>query len=195
MSYISFAHESGAPIITESTFFSSPLSDSVRAQLIALTGVNPTKWIGRYIVDLEDFTDVPDWAPPMYEQQEGVEWRFTGPGILLVSSDGKIIILEQNTDFLSKNLLRIYINEEYRKEFSGCDKCNFYNWFELVEPNYGVETIATFDFDLNATGMEKISEISKTPRFCAISRNQDSNSCPTTDRAISLTFTGGSTIR
>ena len=104
MSYISFAHESGAPIIAESTFFSSPLSDSVRAQLIALTGVNPTKWIGRYIVDLEDFTDVPDWAPPMYEQQEGVEWRFTGPGILLVSSDGKIIILEQNTDFLSKNL-------------------------------------------------------------------------------------------
>ena len=178
MSYISFAHESGAPIIAESTFFSSPLSDSVRAQLIALTGVNPTKWIGRYIVDLEDFTDVPDWAPPMYEQQEGVEWRFTGPGILLVSSDGKIIILEQNTDFLSKNLLRIYINEEYRKEFSGCGKCNFYNWFELVEPNYGVETLATFDFDLNATGMEKISEISKTPRFCAISRNQEEGYAP-----------------
>ena len=83
MSYISFAHESGAPIVAEAAFFSTPLSDSVRAQLIALTGVNPTKWIGRYLVDLEDFTDVPDWAPPMYEQQEGVEWRFTGPGILL----------------------------------------------------------------------------------------------------------------
>ena len=178
MSYISFAHESGAPIVAEMAFFSTPLSDSVRAQLIALTGVNPTKWIGRYLVDLEDFTDVPDWAPPMYEQQEGVEWRFTGPGILLVSNDGKIIILEQNTDFITKNLLKIYINEEYRKEFSGCDTVNFYNWFELVEPNYGVENIATFEFDLNATGMEKIKEVSKTPRFCAISRKQEEGYAP-----------------
>lgn len=178
MSYISFAHESGAPIITEAAFFSAPMSDSVRAQLVSLTGVNPTKWIGRYLVDLQDFTDVPDWAPPMYEQQEGVEWRFTGPGILLVSTDGKIIVLEQNTDFISKNLLKISIDEAYKSEFWGCGNCNFYNWFELVEPNYGVENIATFEFDLNATGMEKIKEISKTPRFCAISRKQEEGYAP-----------------
>ena len=172
MSFISFAYESGAPIIGEATLFSSPLSDSVRGQLTSLFGISPTKWIGRYMVDLQDFTDVPDWAPPMYEQQEGVEWRFTGPGILLVSSDGEILILEQNTDFNSKNLLQIYLNDEYKKEFSGCGKCNFYNWFELIEPNYGTESIATFEFDLNAMGMEKIKEISRTPRFCAISRKQ-----------------------
>ena len=178
MSYINFAYESGAPIIAETAIFSSPLSDSVRAQLIDLLGVTPTKWIGRYIVDLEDFTDVPDWAPPMYEQQEGVEWRFTGPGILLVSEDGKIIILEQNTDFISKDLLKIYINNDYKKEFGDCGKCNFYNWFELIEPNYGVENIATFEFDLNATGMEKIKEISKTPRFCAVTRRQEEGYAP-----------------
>ncbi len=178
MSYINFAYESGAPIITEAALFSSPLSDSVRAQLVNLLGVSPKKWIGRYIVDLEDFTDVPDWAPPMYEQQEGVEWRFTGPGIMLVSEDGKIIVLEQNTDFITKDLLKIYINEEYKKEFGDCGNCNFYNWFELIEPNYGVENIATFEFDLNATGMEKIKEISKTPRFCAITRRQEEGYAP-----------------
>ena len=178
MSYINFAYESGAPIIAETALFTSPLSDSVRAQLINLLGVTPTKWLGRYIVDLEDFSDVPDWAPPMYEQQEGVEWRFTGPGILLVSEEGKIIVLEQNTDFISKDLLKIYINNEYKKEFGECGKCNFYNWFELIEPNYGVETIATFEFDLNATGMEKIKEISKTPRFCAVARRQEEGYAP-----------------
>ena len=178
MSYISFAHEYGAQVITEMALFSSPMSDSVYAQMTALTGVTPTKWIGRYIVDLEDFSDVPDWAPPMYEQQEGVEWRFTGPGILLVSNDGKIIILEQNTDFSSQNLLEIYINDEYKDEFGGCDKCNFYNWFELVEPNYGTETIATFAFDLNAVGMEKIKELSKTPRFAAVTRRQEEGYAP-----------------
>ena len=178
MSYINFAYESGAPIVAETTLFSSTLSDSVRAQLMDVLGVTPTNWIGRYIVDLEDFTDVPDWAVPLYEQQEGVEWRFTGPGILLVSGDDKIIILEQNTDFNSKDLLKIYINDEYKKEFGSCGKCNFYNWFELIEPNYGVESIATFEFDLNSTGMEKIREINKTPRFSAITRKKDENYAP-----------------
>ncbi|MBQ3866323.1 MAG: hypothetical protein II776_05425 [Clostridia bacterium] len=178
MSFINFAYESGAPIIAESALFDSPMSDSVRSQIITLLGVTPTKWIGRYIVDLEDFSDVPDWAPPMYEQQEGVEWRFFGPGILLVSGEGRIIILEQNTDFISKNLLQISINKEYKDEFGDCGKCNFYNWFELIEPGYGVENIATFEFDLNATGMEKIREISKTPRFCAISRRQEEGYAP-----------------
>ena len=58
---------------------------------------------------------MPDWAPPMYEKQEGVTWQFSGPGILLVSAD-KIIVLEQKTDFDSKNLLRVRVNEEYKKQ-------------------------------------------------------------------------------
>ena len=178
MSFLSFAYESGAPIIAEMALFSSPMSDSVRSQLTTLLGVTPTGWIGRYLVDLEDFTDVPDWAPPMYEQQEGVEWRFTGPGILLVSDEGEIIVLEQNTDFNTKNLLKIYVNEDYKKEFGECGKCNFYNWFELIEPNYGVENIATFEFDLNATGMEKIKELNNTPRFCAVARRQEDGYAP-----------------
>lgn len=178
LSVLAYAYGTGAPVIAETTLFSSPLSDSVYSQLTSFFGVTPKKWIGRYILDLEDFTDIPDWAPPMYEQQEGVEWRFSGPGILLVSNDGKIIILEQNTDFHSKDLLKIYINDKYKSEFSGCATCNFYNWFELIETNYETENIATFDFDLNATGMEKIKEVSKTPRFCAIARKAEKNHPP-----------------
>ena len=182
MSAISYAYESGATIVAETALFSSPMSESVYSQLTTLCGVTPTQWVGRYIFDLEDFSDVPDWAPPMYEQQEGVEWRFTGPGILLVSRDGKIIILEQNTDFNTKNLLKVYINSDKRKEFINVTKANFYNWFELVEPNYGTEQIATFEFDLNAVGMEKIKNVIPnkitTPRFCAITRKVTPNHAP-----------------
>lgn len=178
MSVVSYAYENGAPVIAETTLFSAPLSDSVYSQLTSLLGVTPTKWLGRYIVDLQDFTDLPDWAPPMYEQQEGVEWRFTGPGILLVSSEGKIKVLEQNTDFNTKDLLRIYINDDYGSEFFWCSRCNFYNWFELVDANYGTETLATYEFDLNATGMEKFKDISKTPRFSAVTRRQEEGHAP-----------------
>ena len=113
----------------------------------------------------------------MYEAQEGVEWQFEGPGIILVSNE-KIIILEQKTDFNSKNLLQIYINEEYEKEFNSCNKINFYNWFEIVEPTYNSEVLANFEFDVNATGMEKLKGVLKTPRFAAVVRKVEKDKAP-----------------
>ena len=177
ISVISFAHENGATVVAEMELFNSNIESSVYSQLTSLCGVNPTGWVGRYVYDLQDFTDVPDWAPPMYEAQEGVEWQFEGPGIILVSSD-KIIILEQKTDFNSKNLLQIYINDEYKKEFDSCKKLNFYNWFEIVEPVYNSEVIANFEFDVNATGMEKLKGVLKAPRFAAVVRKVEKDKAP-----------------
>ena len=177
MSVISYAYENGATVVAEMELFNSGMESSVYSQLTSLCGINPTGWVGRYVYDLQDFTDVPDWAPPMYEAQEGVEWQFEGPGIILVSSE-KIIILEQKTDFNSKNLLQIYINDEYKKEFKGCKTLNFYNWFEIVEPTYDSEVLANFEFDVNATGMEKLKGVLKAPRFAAVVRKTEKDKSP-----------------
>lgn len=178
ISVVDYAHESGATVIGEMELFNSCADTAVYNQASAMFGVTPTGWVGRYIFELRDFTDVPDWAPPMYEQQEGVEWQFSGPGILLVSNTGKIIVLEQKTHFESKNLLQIYINDKFKKEFKGIRKVNFYNWFELVESNYGSEEIATFEFNVNAAGMERMKDVSKTPRFAAIIRRTPKDEAP-----------------
>lgn len=177
MSVISYSHEIGATLIAETELFNTSLDNTIYSQLSSLLGIKPTGWVGRYVYDLQDFSDVPDWAPPMYEKQEGVEWQFSGPGIILVS-DEKIIILEQKSDFDSKNLLQIHINEDYKKEFSGCDKVNFYNWFEIVEPVSDCEVIASFKFDVNATGMEKLKGVLKSPTFAAISRKTIDGKAP-----------------
>ncbi len=177
MSVISYAYENGATVIAEMELFNSNIQSSVYSQLTGLCGVKPTGWVGRYIYDLQDFSDVPDWAPPMYEKQEGVEWQFEGPGILLVS-DTKIIILEQKTDFNSKDLLQIYINGDYEEEFDGCRRLNFYNWFEIIEPSYGSEVLASFELDVNATGMEKLKGVLTSPRFVAMTRKQEKNKAP-----------------
>lgn len=167
MSVISYAYENGAAVVAEMELFNSNLDSSVYSQLSSLCGIKPTGWVGRYIYDLQDFTDVPDWAPPMYEKQEGVAWRFSGPGILLVSAD-KILVLEQKTDFDSKNLLRVRVNEAYKKEFRQCSRVNFYNWFEIVEPNNDTDVIASFSLDVNATGMEKLKGVLQSPSFAAV---------------------------
>ena len=178
MSVISYAYENGATVVAEMELFNSNLDSSVYSQLTSLCGVSPTGWVGRYIYDLQDFTDVPDWAPPMYEKQEGVEWQFSGPGILLVSAD-KIIVLEQKTDFESKNLLKIRINDDFKKEFGSCSKnVNFYNWFEIVEPNSSTEVLASFEFDVNATGMEKLKGVLRTPTFAAAMRKKVEGKAP-----------------
>lgn len=175
MSVVSYAYENNATVVGEMELFNSNMNAYVKSQLESLFGMSQTGWVGRYIFELQDFTDVPDWAPPLYEQQEGVEWQFSGPGILLVSNEGKIIVLEQKTDFNSKNLLQISINDEYKKEFKGAKKCNFYNWFELIEANSSTEALATFEFDVNATGMEKLKDISSKPQFVAITRKKQEN--------------------
>lgn len=178
MSVISNAYETGSAVIGEMTIFGTTMTQSVRTQMTDLLGITPTGWVGRFFHDLENFNDLPDWAKPMYEQQEGIEWRFNGPGIILCSESGKILVFQQNEDFSSKNLLKIYINEEYKSEFSGVSSCNFYNWFELIEANYGTESIATFEFDFNTNGMERFKEVSKYPRFTAITRKCDANHAP-----------------
>ena len=107
MSVVSYAYENNATVVGEMELFNSDMSANVKSQLESLFGMSQTGWVGRYIFELQDFTDVPDWAPPLYEQQEGVEWQFSGPGILLVSNEGKILSKESNSSKFS-SAIRIH---------------------------------------------------------------------------------------
>ncbi len=176
MNTISYAHSAGSVIVGEQDILENGTSAEVSAQLQELFGIQMTGWVGRYIYDLQDFTDVPEWAPPMYEEKYGQKWLFTGPGLLLVGN-GDIIVLEESTCFQSKNLLKISVAEGYEEEF-GKHSVNFYNWFEIITPAYGTETIATYTFNLNADGMEEFSKISDQNVFCAVARNT-SDGAPT----------------
>ena len=60
MSVISYAYENGATVVAEMELFNSGMESSVYSQLTGLCGVNPKGWVGRYVYDLQDFSDVPD---------------------------------------------------------------------------------------------------------------------------------------
>lgn len=170
MNSISLVHSMGGVVIGEQDIMITDTKTAISKQLQSLFGIEQTGWVGRYIYELSDLTDVPYWAPPMYESKYGVEWRCSGSGILLVSGDGDIIVLEEKTDFENDDLLKIYITEKYKEEF-GNHEVNYYNWFELIKPTSGSQTIAEYEFNLNKTGMEKFEPVSKTPIFSAVVRN------------------------
>ncbi len=169
MNTISMCHSSGSVVVGEQDILTTATSAEVRSELEALFGISTTGWVGRYIYDLQDLTDVPYWAPDMWRAKYGQEWNCSGPGILLVSADGDILVLEEKTDFESKNLLNISITEEYKEEF-GNHSVNYYNWFELIEADSATEVIATYSFNVNSTGAEELAAVSDTTTFAAVTR-------------------------
>ncbi len=180
MNMISMCSYAGSTVIGEQDIMTTTSTDEkVSEQLQELFGIHQTGWVGRYIYDLADLTDVPYWAPPMYKEKYGVEWRCSGSGILLVSSDGDILVFEARKDFEDDSLLKIRVAEDYRKEF-GKRKVNYYSWFELIEPVGSTETLAEYEFNFNSTGMEKFAPVSDSPVFTAVTRSRRTeNSAPT----------------
>lgn len=172
MNVIAQCHAAGSVVIGEQDILTTATSADVRGELEAMFGIATTGWVGRYIYDLQDLTDVPHWAPDMWREKYGQEWNCSGPGILLVSSDGDILVLEEKTDFESKNLLNISITDAYREEF-GKHSLNYYNWFELIEADSSTEVIATYSFNVNSTGAEELAAVSDTTTFAAVTRRQE----------------------
>ena len=178
MNMISMCSYAGTTILGEQDIMTTATDEKVSEQLQDLFGINQTGWVGRYIYDLADMTDVPYWAPPMYKEKYGVEWRCSGSGILLVSSDGDILVFEARKDFEDDSLLKISVAEDYRKEF-GRRKVNYYSWFELITTVGSTETLAQFEFNFNSTGMEKFAPVSDSPVFTAVTRaRRNENSAP-----------------
>lgn len=169
MNTVAYCNSMGSTIIGEQDILTTGTDSKVSAQLQELFGFSYTGWSGRYIFDLADLSDVPKWAPGMYQKKYGVEWRCSGPGVLLVSTSGDIIVLEESTDFKSKNLMKIAVTDDYDSEFSS-NTVNYYSWFELIQPSKNTETVAEYTFNLNSQGMEKFAPVSSSPTFAAVTR-------------------------
>lgn len=163
----STAHTNGSTLIAESDVFSTNTEKPVQNELQSLFGVKYTTWAGRYFPDMSDLKDVPDWAQTLYESQYGRKWNYKGPGILLASDKGELVVLEKS-DF-SGSMLTLSITSAYQKEF-GARSVNYYNWFVIVTKNYNAETIAEFHLNLNASGMKKFSSVSDSTTFPAVVR-------------------------
>lgn len=167
------AHENGATLIAETDILSSATEGSVKSELQATFGFEYTGWTGRYITDMADLSDVPAWAQSLHESQFGRPWDYKGPGLLFVSGKEEIVVL-QSKDF-DGDMLTVSFDPDYEKEF-GRHSVNYYNWFEIVTPQYGTETLASYRLGLNKSGKEKFSKISGSTEFPAVLRTKNAKS-------------------
>ncbi len=165
MAAASSAHTTGATIIGESDL-TTGTNASIIKEIQSTFGFAYSEWVGKYITDMKDMSQVPSWATSLYEREYGYKWNMKGPGLLITSKKREIVVLQQGVDF-SGEPLSIEITPKYQKKF-GKLKVNYYNWFEIVSGNYGTNIVAQYRLNLNKTGQKKFDRISTQMVFPAI---------------------------
>lgn len=163
----------GNTLIGEFNISSAPTNLENRIELGKIFGVHWNGWKGRYFKNLNKNGEVNEWIIRNYEEQYNEAWNFTGGGFVLVSDDGKIIVLENEKHLNSKGLSISY-NDPYKKEFNINKEIPYYYWFEITKPDPDVQEIASYKMDLTEAGKKIFEENGLNSTFPAVMRFKNS---------------------
>lgn len=169
MAAVSTASHMGSAVVGEYNITPSRDDDPVRGEIQSFFGAGFTGWIGRYVADLADLSDIPPWALDLQQRQYGRPWDYTGSGILLASEDDQLIVLKDGEDYTGGGLT-VSVDEAYQKQY-GKLRSRFYNWFQVISADYGSEVIGSYHLSLTDGGNTKAGEILSGGVFPAIVKN------------------------
>lgn len=168
----------GGTIIGEFSTFASPTPEDLRHRMEDIMGARWTGWVGRYFTDFRDEKDVPKWLYDLYEKKTGHSWDITGSGYMLCKNEeDNFIILRDNAkgdgDVLPAGLRFIpgsaYTNDDV---MSGVEPATFNYWFDIMEPLAGADALAKYEWNVTASGREKLRQAGLELEFPAVIRRQ-----------------------
>ncbi|MHB8961596.1 MAG: hypothetical protein ACYC5K_00365 [Saccharofermentanales bacterium] len=168
---ISKMYQDGTKVIGEFNISGLPTSAEIRSSLEDIFGIDFSGWCGRYVDELNDDADVPEWARMLYKKQHGRTWDLAGSGLLIVSDKESLIVLQEGVDY-DEGTLKVEILPLYACRF-GDLSVSYYNWFEVVVPRKGTEVIADYTLSLTAAGKTRVSGVFTGGRFAAVTRRAD----------------------
>lgn len=163
----------GNTLIGEFNIVSAPTNVQNKKEMEKLFGVRFSGWKGRYFNDLSRGNEVNDFVIQNYEKQVNRPWSFTGWGIVLISDEEKIIVLE-GTKHLGSKALSIAFDSAYSKEFGITKEIPYYYWFEITKADLDVQNLASYKIDLTEEGNRIFEEYGLSKTFPAVMRNKNS---------------------
>jgi hypothetical protein len=158
--------DNGAMVIGEFNLLSHPTPPEIRERLSALFGIEPTGWTGMYALDLGDRGSVPAWAPEIYARKYGKEWNYDGSGLILVSEEESLVVLQEGIDY-RRGSFRIVVSPDHVDRF-GSLSAKFYNWFEIMEVREAGQMLAEYQIDWTGRGGEDLPEPMRDGSFAAV---------------------------
>lgn len=157
-------------IITEFNCLGSPTPPAIRNDFEKTFGLKWTGWVGRYF-DSFDTTanrELPRWLINNYKKSHKGEWPFTKSGIVLVHSDERIVILENETHLL-KELPYIHASQEGQQHYGLPEKIKYAFWFDIIQPDPSFNhIIASFKIEANNLGKEEMQKNNIPASFPAV---------------------------
>ncbi len=137
-----------------------------------LENIFSVSWLGyrgKYFDELSKIGDIPLRIVESYELQTGTEWKFEGPGMILISAGDVITVLQEGLEFEGDGL-KFDFADVYRKEFSGEKGAYFDAWFEFTEASPTVEILANYSLELTEKGQELFAQLGLPSEFPAMIR-------------------------
>ncbi|MEW5847056.1 MAG: hypothetical protein AB1777_12435 [Bacteroidota bacterium] len=157
-------------IIGEYNMFSSPTNALIRTKTEELFNISWTGWAGKYCPNLSTINNgkgPAEWMIKLYEKQHQKPWPNQGSGIILISNDGLIEVLEEGPELTNARVK--LIAEKAMQQWDNAPKdVEFYGWFDIVLAGSSSEPLATFKLQTTAVGQEKLKAIGLPSQFPAV---------------------------
>lgn len=161
--------DSGKLIIGEYNMFSTPTNALIRNKTEVLFNLMWTGWSGKAFKNLDPALPYgpAEWMPKLYESQHLKPWPKQSQGIILISNDGLIDVLELNESL--KTLIPIIEATSEGQKHYGLPKTSAYNcWFEFVVPSVVAKVYANYTLNLTEAGTEQLAKHGLSAKFPAI---------------------------
>ncbi len=166
--------ESGKPIIMEYNLFAPPTSELIKYKAQELLGIYWSGWKGKHFGSLKsggEGGDIPSWMITDWESQNDGEWNFSKPGIILLNTAGKLVVLEKDTH-LDVEVPLIDAVNKHHPWLDPEELFYFTGWFDITftrEPN---ETLSWFEIHPNNQGNLLLRKNHLPSRFPAVIRSK-----------------------
>ncbi|MCB8964084.1 MAG: hypothetical protein H6536_03465 [Bacteroidales bacterium] len=166
--------EEGKLIMGEYNMFSTPTNALIRNKTEELFNLTWTGWSGKSFTNLDpQLPNGPsEWMPKLYESQHLKPWPTQSQGIVLVSNDGLIDVLELNESV--KTLYPTIESTQNGQTKLGLPQTTpFAGWFEFMTPNTNALVHAIYKIDATANGLETLNKLGLNSQFAAIIQAHD----------------------
>ncbi|MBA4304066.1 MAG: hypothetical protein C0424_07560 [Sphingobacteriaceae bacterium] len=168
------AKAAGKTIITEFNCIGSPTAQKERKDFEELFGLTWSGWIGRFVDNLDTLEnlEIPYWMKRGYVQQHG-HWPFKKAGIVLVSQNDRIEILEQDEE-LYFPVPVIHTRKAFQERIELPDTMPYPFWFDIMKAKT-VQVEADYKLYTSAKGDSLLHQLGLSATFPAILSHDSSD--------------------
>ncbi len=148
----------GGRIYGEFNTYATPTPYSLRVRMEKLFNMEWSGWAGRRVDEFSDDREIAKWVKARWAQETAKPYDLTGPGMLVIHEDGRVVCLQQDLDVTADALSLL----------AGKDRVPFLYWFDINRATDPTEVRAEFEINTLPAGERLLHKFSITKRFPAI---------------------------